>query len=225
MGANCSWENNGSVAVLKIHAGKVNAFSHDLISELHQAFDDIQSNDDIKSVVLTGQEGIFSAGFDLKVMKSGPKEAGALIKAGGELLCKMHLYPKPLIMAVSGHAMAMGSITLFTGDVRIGAEGSFKLGLNETAIGMALPRLAIALAQDRLRPTMISRAVIIGEIFDPKGAVEAGYLDMTAPADKLLDTAIAYAEQIGASVEPKAFLENKKRIRAATLEAVAGIWD
>ena len=223
MGANCSCEPQGSVAVLKIHAGKVNAFSHELIDELHSALDEIIAGEP-KAVVLTGQEGIFSAGFDLKVMKSSPENAAKLIQAGGELLSRMYLLEKPLIIAASGHAVAMGAITLFVGDIRIGAEGSFKIGLNETNIGMVLPQFVIALAQDRLSTSMRSRAIAIGEIFNPEDACKAGFLDMTVPQDQLLVEAIAYGEKLGAYVDQKAFAENKRRLRIATLESVAGNW-
>ena len=214
-----------NIGVIKIHAGKVNAFSHELIEELHLGFDQLKENPNVKSVVLTGQEGIFSAGFDLKVMRAGPEQMNALVKAGGELLVKLYLYEKPLIIGASGHTMAMGAITLMVGDVRIGLEGEYKLGLNETSIGMALPKLAIAFAKDRLVNTMITRAVIIGEIFDPKGAVKVGYLDLVAPPEAFQDTLMTYAKQLGESVELNAFAENKRRIRAATLESVKDIWD
>ncbi|SMF81230.1 crotonase/enoyl-CoA hydratase family protein [Pseudobacteriovorax antillogorgiicola] len=225
MGTHCSSEVVDSVGLVKLHSGKVNAFSHDMIEELHQIFDDHRDNEQVKAVILTGQEGIFSGGFDLKVMKESHEAAMALVKAGGQLLTKLYLYEKPLIIACSGHAMAMGAIMLFVGDVRLGTQGQFKIGLNETAIGMTLPKLAVALAKDRISPAMLTRAVAIGEIFSPDEAQEAGYLDKVVVPQDLEQTALAYAMQIGNNVQLHAFAANKRRLREVTLESVANIWD
>lgn len=221
----CSLERHENLGLLKIDSGKVNVFSHELIQELQNYFDELLGDDGVKAIILTGKEGIFSAGYDLKVMNAGVSEAMALVKAGGQLLTRLYLLEKPLIIASGGHCMAMGAITLFTGDIRIGAEGPYKIGLNESSIGMPLPKLAVALGKSRIPSTMQTRAMAIGEVFDPQGANVAGYYDLVVPADELIKTAFTYATQIGGGVDLKAFAENKRRLRTEVLSSVADVWD
>ena len=90
---------------------------------------------------------------------------------------------------------------------------------------MALPHLAVAMGKDRLSLAHQTRAMVMGEIFSPEGAVQAGYLDEAVKPEELMATAIAYGKSLGDAVKPEAFLANKKRLRTHTLQAVEGIWD
>src|SRR5690606_35275794 len=102
-----------------------------------------------KAVVVLGRPGRFSAGFDLKVMMSSPDAARALVLEGGALLLRVLELPLPVVTASTGHAIAGGLLLLATGDVRLGAGGDFKLGLNEVANGMPVPIFAHELARMR----------------------------------------------------------------------------
>lgn len=178
--------------------GKMNAFSHEMIGQLTAALDDAKS---AGAVVLTGNDRCFSAGFDLSVMSTAPSpEAGELLQAGGRMLFTMLQYKRPLFMAVPGHALALGAIVLFAGDVRIGVSDTdlpkpIKVGLNEVHIGMPLPRFGIEMARARLAPTHLTRATTLGTLYDPAGAVAAGYLDTLVPSATLLDHTIELAAQ------------------------------
>jgi enoyl-CoA hydratase len=104
-------------------------------------------------------------------------------------------------------------------DVRIGADVPAKIGLNETSIGMPLPQFAAELARDRLTPTALVRATLAAEIYDPAGAVEAGYLDRVVPADEVVGAAIDEANRLGA-YRAGAYARTKEVLRRATVDRV-----
>ena len=137
------------VAVIDLDDGKANALGFDVLAGLESALDRAEA-DDVSAVVIVGREGKFSAGFDLKVMTSGPEGARDMLGRGALLGLRMYMFPKPVVLAVTGHALAMGAILLCCADVRVGADGPFKIGLNEVAIGMPVPGFAVGICQDRL---------------------------------------------------------------------------
>ena len=183
------------VAVITLDDGKMNAVSHEVVDGLHAALD--QALADAGAVCIRGNDRALSAGFDLKVMGTGDLEAiGKLVNAGGALLMRLFVHPQPTVVAVTGHALAAGALLVLTCDTRIGTEGKAKIGLNETAIGMALPEFAYELASARLSKRYLTRAAVQAEIFDPAGAVAAGYLDRLEadPAAAALAEAKALAQ-------------------------------
>jgi enoyl-CoA hydratase len=184
------------VAVLRFDDGKVNALSYGAIDALMAGLDRAEADAD--AVCLVGRDGKFSAGFDLSVMTSGPDAARDLLRRGGDLIIRVYLHPQPVVGAVTGHALAAGALLVLACDVRIGADVPAKIGLNETSIGMPLPLFAVELAQDRLTPDAKVRATLGAELYDPHGAVTVGYLDRVAPADSVVDEAIAEARRLGA---------------------------
>jgi enoyl-CoA hydratase len=205
----------GAVASLRFDDGKANAISHDAIDALGAALD--RAEKEAGAVLLMGRPGRFSAGFDLSTMKAGPDAVRELVSAGAELLLRMVEMPLPVVTACSGHALAMGSLLLLGSDFRVGAAGDFKIGLNEVAIRMTLPRFAVEIARDRLSPLHLLRAVSQAEIYGPGGAVEAGFLDRIVPAEQLAEQALAEAQRL-ASLPRRAFGETKQRVSAPTAE-------
>ena len=185
------YELKDGVATITISNGKANALSHEVIEGLNQALD--RAEQDKAVVILTGQPGIFSAGYDLKEMRKGPKEAAALVTTGSKLTRRLAAFPLPVIGACSGHAIAKGAFILLSVDHRIGIEGPFKLGLNEVAIGMTMHHAGIEIARHRLAPAHFYRSVVNAEIYNPEGAVEAGFLDEVVAQDKLTERATGLA--------------------------------
>lgn len=206
-----------SIATLVMDDGKANALAPAFIGELQRALS--QARDEARAVVLRGRDGRFSAGFDLKVMMSGPEAAKDMVLAGAELLLSMYEFPKPLVMACSGHALAAGALLLATGDERIGIRGPFKLGLNEVAVAMPVPILAHELARDRLDPRHLTRSVLQAHIYDPESACAAGWLDQVVDVSELDAAAKAVADRLG-SLPPHAYAMTKKSLRAGTIEHI-----
>lgn len=200
------------VAVVTMDDGKANAVGHDMVGGLHAALD--LAEDDAKAVVLAGREGKFCAGFDLGVMAGD--DAGAardLLEAGAMICHRLFLHPQPVVAAATGHALALGAIMLMSCDVRYGVDGPFKLGTNEVAIGMPLPRFGVTLARERLSKRHLQAAVHHARVYNPSEAVDAGYLDQLVPAEDLVPTAVAYAASMAQTLHPEAFRRTRAHMR------------
>lgn len=201
-------------AVIAMDDGKANALSVPMIDALLAAVGRAESEG--RAVVLTGRPGRFCAGFDLKVMMSGPDAAVALLRRGSELLLRLYGASVPLVIACSGHALAGGALVVLTGDTRLGAQGEFKLGLNEVQIGLPVPVLAMEFARSRLLPTELTRATLLAQVYAPDEAVRAGWLDRTVAGEDLLAQAKAEAARLGALPRP-AFQATKQRLRGVAI--------
>ncbi|AEB58645.1 enoyl-CoA hydratase [Ectopseudomonas mendocina] len=210
-----SYQLEDGIATLTLSNGKVNAISPDVIAAFNTALD--RAEQDRAIVIITGQPGILSGGYDLKVMTSGPQNAINLVAAGSNLARRMLAHPFPIIVACPGHAVAKGAFILLSSDYRIGVEGPFSIGLNEVQIGMTMHHVGIELARDRLRKSAFHRSVINGEMFDPAAAVDAGFLDKVVPAEQLLATAQAAAQQMK-KINMTAHKNTKLKVRKALLE-------
>ena len=117
-------------------------------------------------MAIIGRDGKLSAGFDLTEMTAGIERTQALVGAGGHLLMRIYGHPQPVVLGVTGHALAAGALLCLSCDVRIGGDGPAKIGLNETAIGMGLPHYAVELAQERLTSAHLRRGAVQAEIYD-----------------------------------------------------------
>lgn len=206
-----SYELNDGVATIAIQNGKANALSHEVFEGLNAALD--RAEQDKAVVILTGQPGVFSAGYDLKEMQKGLKEAAALVKTGSTFTRRLAGFPLPVIGACSGHAIAKGAFILLSVDHRIGIEGPFKLGLNEVAIGMTMHHAGIEIARHRLAPAHFYRSVVNAEIYNPAGAVEAGFLDEVVAQDKLVERANELAQHFK-TLNMRAHRETKVKAKA-----------
>lgn len=205
------------IRVLRLDHGKPNSISTDmartLLAELGKA------EQDANAVVLFGRPGMFSGGFDLGVMKQGAAAAREMVKTGGLLLAAILEHPTPIVTGCGGHAIAMGAFLVMAGDFRIAAQGPFKLGLNETAIGMTLPDFAIELTRLRLSNRHFDRAVVQSEIYAPDAALDAGFLDRVVAPEALEDEALAAARRL-AELNPAAFRNNKRLAHGATVARI-----
>ncbi|MCI2285764.1 crotonase/enoyl-CoA hydratase family protein [Colwellia sp. MSW7] len=187
-------EINDKIAVITLKNGKVNAISQQVITEINNALDQAESAEAV--VILTGQAGIFSGGYDLKTMKESSNSAVSLVTAGSTLARRMLSFPFPIIGACSGHAIAKGAFLLLSCDVRIGSTGPFKIGLNEVTIGMTMHQAGIELARNRVPINYLTRSVINAELFSPETAVMAGFLDTVVEPEQLMTTAMTTAKQL-----------------------------
>ena len=217
-----SYDLDGDVAVLSLDDGKANAINPATVTALDEAL--TRAEGEAGALLLTGREGKLSAGFDLSVMTSGEEAMQSLVRSGAELLVRWYASPLPTVAACTGHALAMGSLLLLASDTRIGAEGPFKLGLNEVAIGMGLPIFAVELARDRLSPRSFTTATIQGRVYDPAGALEAGYLDRVVPVDELAATARDEAGRL-AQLRRGAVGHTKARARQGTVDRILSTLD
>ena len=203
------------IATVTLSNGKVNALSPQVIADINTALD--QAEKDSAVVILTGQAGILSGGYDLKVMKTGPEATRDMVAAGSALTLRMLAHPQPIIVACPGHAVAKGAFVLLSADYRIGVDGPFSIGLNEVKIGMTMHHVGIAIARDRLTKPVFQRSVINAEMFTPQGAMAAGFLDQVVAPEQLLSTAMEVAQQMK-KLNLTAHKNTKRKVRKALLD-------
>lgn len=211
------FEEQGNVAVITLDDGKANALSPALLAELDAALD--RAEEGGSAVVICGREGRFSAGFDLTVLLASPDAARDLLTVGANLLMRIYGFGRPVVMACTGHAIAAGVLLLATGDVRIGARGAFKIGLNEVQNGMPVPILAHRLARDRLDPRAFTDSVLCATMYDADTAAAVGWLDRVVEPDMVLAEAIAEAERL-AELPAFAYAQTKKSIRRESIDHI-----
>jgi len=206
------------VAVITMDDGKANAFGPAMIGAVNGLLD--RATDEAKAVVLTGRPGLFSGGFDLRVIRGGdPQAARAMSLAGARLMMRLYGLPQPLVIAATGHAVALGAFCLLTGDYRVGAAGDFRIGLNETAIGMSLPPFGLMLANERLSRRYLARAAMAATMFTPDAARDAGFLDEVAPAAAVRDAAVKQARSL-VDLDAAAYAAVKQGLRGASVGTV-----
>jgi enoyl-CoA hydratase len=217
VGTRVSYQLENSVATITLDDGKVNAMSPGMQAEIHVALD--RAATDRAVVVVTGRTGVFSAGFDLGILRAGGSASASMVQGGFELAERILAFPRPVIMACTGHAIAMGAFLLLSGDYLIGAAGDYKLTANEVAIGLTIPRAAVEILRRRLAPAAFSRAITLAEPFGPGNAVEAGFLDRVSEGAELSAAARAIALP-SAALDPGAHAASKLRARQPALTAL-----
>jgi enoyl-CoA hydratase len=215
-------EVNGRVLVARVANGKANALSHAVLAALGAALDRVEQSDETdehapRALLITGTAGMLSGGFDLAVMRSGPKEAGRLVTEGGAFITRCFASPAPVVVACTGHAIAAGALLLLGADSRVGATGEFRIGLIETQLGMVLPRWAVELSEERLSRRHFQQATVTARIYDPAGAVDAGFLDVAVDPDQVMAEALVEAERL-AALPRTAYAGQVKMNRGARLE-------
>jgi enoyl-CoA hydratase len=214
MGSLVHYRLESSNVRLTMDDGKVNVLSTRMLAELHEAFE--RASREGVPVVLSGRERVFSAGFDLNVLRGGGPEAAEMLNSGFTLAERILSFPTPVVIVGSGHAIAMGFFLLLSGDYRIGAAGPFKLTANEVAIGLVMPRTPVALCQYRLVPGYFDRALLLAEVFSPEMAVSGGILDRVVEASEL-EGAVSELVETLAALDMPAHQASKLRARAAVL--------
>lgn len=214
-----TWEIDDSVVVITLDDGRVNALSSDILSQLAGALEFSLASG--RAVCLVGREGHFSAGYDRSAI-ADPTRSADLVDQGGRFLDSLYGHPQPVVAAVTGHALGIGAAITMACDIRIGANGNFKIGITETSLGLPLSLRTMDLARDRIATTSLARCVLKGEALDPERALEAGFLDDVVDPGDLTEAAISQARTLGA-YRASVYRKNKLALRAPTLRRWAAL--
>jgi enoyl-CoA hydratase len=203
-------ERADGIVVASIDDGKANALNLEMIAELRSALE--SAIDEKSPFIITGRKGYFSAGFELKTMRSGDRDRISELAGQGSLLFREILAaPIPILAACGGHALAAGALLLLAADYKIGQPGGYTIGLNETRIGIALPQFAIDIARFRLSTKHLVAATLFASVLTPEEACDFGYLDRIEPDARAAAHVLATDM---ASVGLAAFATSKKRMNA-----------
>ena len=214
---------SGPAAAIVMDDGKANVMSLAMLNALHAAFDKAERDRAVPVLKARGKH--FSGGFDLNVFARGSAEDQYLmVKAGAELALRILSFPLPVVAACQGNAFPMGAFLIMSSDHRIAAEGNYRIGMNEVAIGLTVPRFAVEVARQRLTPAYFSRAVMTGEMFAPQEAVTAGFFDRLVPPEDLERTAQEAALALS-RLDLAAHAATKKRARGSVIELIRRVID
>lgn len=211
-------ESNGDVSIITLDDGKVNVFSPDMIEQLNIILDKVP--EDKGSILIQGKEGMFSAGFDLKVMQGGDTEAMSKMAAGGfKLLARVFSFPRPVVVACSGHAIALGAFLLCCGDYRVGVKGEYIVQANEVRNNMSIPTPILEISKSRISKAHWYRAILNAEAYNIEDSIEAGYLDEVVEATNLLNRAMEVANDL-ATLDHPHYKMTKELDQKATLDKI-----
>src|SRR5260370_6615524 len=215
-----TYSRSGPISTIVMDDGKANVMSLNMLSALHAAFD--QAEQDKPGAILKARGKHFSGGLDLNVCaKVSAEEQYLMVKAGAELALRILSLPTPVVAACQGNAFPMGAFLIMASDHRIAAEGDYRIGMNEVAIGLTVPRFAIEIARQRLTPAYFSRVVMTAEMFGPVEAVTAGFFDRVVPAEELERSAEEAARALSTLNMP-AHAATKARERGAVIKVLRG---
>ncbi|HKP92003.1 MAG TPA: enoyl-CoA hydratase/isomerase family protein [Thermoleophilaceae bacterium] len=215
-------EEHGDVALVRVDRPPANALDLELLEQGSTAVSELRDSEP-GAVVLTGREGFFSAGVDLKVAPTlDPEGQRGMVDGINRLFLSWYSFPRPLVCAVNGHAIAGGLILALCGDHRVGA-GVGKLGLTELRAGIPYPAAAMAIVRAELPPPSVRALTLHADLIDSDHrAVELGLLDELCAPDDLIDRCLEVAGEL-AALPRGAYARVKDQLRGATvakLEAV-----
>lgn len=203
------------IAFIEIDDGKANVFDFETSKGALEGLKQAEAN--AKAVIIRATGNKFSAGFDLKTI-SGPEEAkDKMVHTGMKLLYEIYKHPQPVIAACNGHALGLGAFILLVSDTRIGAEGDYKIGLPETAGGMAFSPYLISILKAELTKSYMKPAALQSQFCNPKTGVEAGFLDHLVAPEILQESAVAAAQGL-MQLPMEQYGFNKREIREDTLQ-------
>jgi enoyl-CoA hydratase len=213
---------DGGIATIRMDDGKANALSIPMLSELHASFGQAEADGAI--AVLTGREGRFSGGFHLPTLRGGGEDGRKMLRSGFDLAVRMLTFPKPVVIACPGHAVAQAAILLLCADERIGAAGPYKISMNEVLIGLTVARSMIEIGRHRLTPSYLHRTFALAEEYSPEAAVDAGFLDRVVPPGDVLAVAQEVARRCS-SFDMKSHAATKARLREDMLSRLRATID
>ena len=206
------------ISVITMDDGKANAISLSMLEAVNACLDEAEREGEV--LVLTGRPDRFSAGFDLKFMAGAqPEDVRRLVNGGGKLAMRLFTLRMPVIVASTGHAIAMGAFLLLGGDTRISARGAYKVGANETVNGMTLPGFAVEMPRARLNPMYLTEALVQARLYTPDEAVPVGWLDRVVEPGELMDAAMQEAGRLKA-IANGAYVRNKMLVRQPAIDAI-----
>ena len=179
----------GDVSIITLDDGKANVFSSAMSSTINQLLDEVPN--DKGALLITGRQGLLSGGFDLKTMTGGEaKDIIEMTVNGFKLLARIYGFSRPVVVASSGHAIALGAFLLCCADYRVGAKGKYLVQANEHRNNMSIPIPILEISKSRISKRHWHRAILNAEAYPIDQSVEAGYLDEVVDEEDLMKRAM-----------------------------------
>jgi enoyl-CoA hydratase len=205
------------ITTLRLAHGKASALDLELVEGFARVIAEVTASD-TRAVILTGTGSIFSAGVDLFRLTDGGREyADRFVPALSRMLLELFAFPKPLIVAVNGHAIAGGCIFTLAGDYRLMAAGNWRIGMPELLVGVPFPPSVIEAIRFALPPQHLQMLIYTGRTFPPDDALRLGIVDEVVDAATLSARAEEMARHF-ASLPMRAFALAKRQLRDKAID-------
>jgi len=212
-------EKKGDITVMRLNAPPVNALDREVLLAITATLHEIEASD-ARAVVLTGTGKAFSAGADLfRVLNEGDDYLRTSLAALTEAFSTLFQFPRPVVAAVNGHAIAGGAVLVCASDHRIAAAGEHKIGFAELRVGVPFPAWALEIARWGTRPANLQEVIYFGRSYDPDGALTRGLVDEIVEADQLMSRALSTAQRL-AAIPAVSFRLMKEALRRPVVERV-----
>ena len=200
------------ISIITLDDGKANVFSPKMIQDVNQCLDKVPTESG--ALIITGREGMFSAGFDLKIISAGDIQATMDMSLSGfKLLSRIFSFPRPILAACSGHGIALGTFLLCCCDYRVGVKGDFMIGANEMRTNMVIPIPILELISYRVSASHKYRAILGAEMYSIESGVEAGLIDEVVDPENLMETAMLKAKDLATMGHPSYTLTKELLIK------------
>ena len=200
------------ISIITLDDGKANVFSPKMIQDINQCLDKVPTESG--ALIITGREGMFSAGFDLKIISAGDIQATMDMSLSGfKLLSRIFAFPRPILAACSGHGIALGTFLLCCCDYRVGVKGDFMIGANEMRTNMVIPIPILELISHRVSASHKYRAILGAEMYSIESGLEAGLIDEVVDPENLMETAMLKAKDLATMGHPSYTLTKELLIR------------
>ena len=191
----------GDVSIITLDDGKANVFSSAMSSTINQLLDEVPN--DKGALLITGRQGLLAGGFDLKTMTGGEaKDIIEMTVNGFKLLARIYGFSRPVVVAASGHAIALGAFLLCCADYRVGAKGKYLVQANEHRNNMSIPITILEISKSRISKRHWHRAILNAEAYPIDQSVEAGYLDEVVDEGDLMKRAMEVATDLATLGHP-----------------------
>ena len=208
------------VAIVKMVHGKANALDIELCEAIAAQFEALRASP-ARAVIVTGTGRMFSAGVDLvRLGEGGAPYVRRFLPALRLLYDTVFNYPKPVVAAVNGHAIAGGCVLVCCADKRIAAREGGRIGVTELLVGVPFPALAFDVMRFGTGPQYFADGVLSGATFLPEVALTRGLVDEIVEPSSLMDRAMAAAQAL-AALSPPAFAATKRQLRQPAAERLA----
>jgi|TARA_B100001059_G_scaffold126335_1_gene126317 enoyl-CoA hydratase len=204
--------NKDDISIITLDDGKANVFSPKMIQDVNECLDKVPTESG--ALIITGRDGMFSAGFDLKIISSGDMQATMDMSLSGfKLLSRIFSFPRPILAACSGHGIALGTFLLCCCDYRIGVKGDYMIGANEMRTNMVIPIPILELISHRVTASHKYRAILGAEMYSIQDGVEAGLIDEIVDSKDLMEAAMLKAKDLASMGHPSYTLTKELFIR------------
>lgn len=208
----------GEVAVVVLCRGKVNALDEATIDELNDRFRGIEADEAVRAVVFSGEGKFFSFGFDIPGFLGHSKvDFSRFLTKFTDLYTYLFTYPKPVVAALNGHAVAGGLMLALACDRRFMAAGKGKVALNELVFGSSVFAGSVEMLRFAVGNRNAEEILYTGAMVLPDEALRLGLLDEVCPGEELSGIAMAAARELGAKSRP-AFRSMKRLLRNPVAE-------